>query len=87
MQKIPCEVIKDLLPSYVDGLTSAETNRLVKEHLASCGDCRRLFEAMQAPLPETEAIPFRVRLPAARALRRPLRRKRRSRLLLRSAIR
>lgn len=55
MQKIPCEVIRDLLPSYVDGLTSEQTNRLIREHLDSCEECRRCFAAMQAPMPEAEA--------------------------------
>jgi anti-sigma factor RsiW len=47
MQKIPCAVIKDLLPSYVDGLTSAETNELIQEHLAECADCSAILAAMQ----------------------------------------
>lgn len=54
MQKIPCAVIKDLLPSYVDGLTSAETNELIQEHLAECADCQATLQAMQEP---TSAAP------------------------------
>lgn len=31
--KLRCEIVQDLLPSYVDGLTSDETNEAVKDHL------------------------------------------------------
>ena len=29
-----CEIIRDLLPSYVDGLTSEESNREITAHVA-----------------------------------------------------
>ena len=47
MNKTPCAVIKDLLPSYIDGLTSAETNTLVEEHLAECDGCRLTYQVMK----------------------------------------
>ena len=31
-----CEIIRDLLPSYVDGLTSEESNREITAHVAEC---------------------------------------------------
>lgn len=49
MDKLPCEVVRDLLPSYVDGLTSETTNKLVGEHIESCEPCRAALEAMRAP--------------------------------------
>ena len=39
--KLRCEIVQDLLPSYVDGLTSDETNEAVKDHLADCEMCIR----------------------------------------------
>ena len=30
MSKIPCEIIRDLLPSYIDGLTSDVTNKEIE---------------------------------------------------------
>ncbi|MBR3057626.1 MAG: zf-HC2 domain-containing protein [Clostridiales bacterium] len=42
-----CNVIQDLLPSYVDGICSEETAGIVKAHLATCESCRRSFEAMK----------------------------------------
>jgi len=49
MNKIPCAVIKDLLPSYVDGLTSPESDELIKEHIAECESCRIALENMKKP--------------------------------------
>ena len=39
---LTCGVVRDLLPSYVEGLTSQETNTAVERHLADCQDCARL---------------------------------------------
>jgi len=49
MNNIPCEVIRDLLPSYVDKLTSEVTNDIVKEHLTGCKECTGEYERMIAP--------------------------------------
>ena len=46
--KLRCEIVQDLLPSYVDGLTSDETNEAVKDHLADCVSCRDMYERMKA---------------------------------------
>lgn len=43
---IPCALIKDLLPSYTENLTSPKTAELVGEHLATCQDCREAYERM-----------------------------------------
>lgn len=37
--KISCDIIKDLLPLYVDGACSKESAKLVEEHLKECPDC------------------------------------------------
>lgn len=44
--ELPCAVVRDLLPSYVEELTEAETTAAVKEHLETCADCRKRYEAM-----------------------------------------
>lgn len=44
---IPCEIINDLLPLYVDGLTCDETNRQIREHMESCESCRGNFQRMK----------------------------------------
>jgi len=45
-----CAIIKDLLPSFIDGLTSKESNRAVGEHLKECAKCRDYLEEMKAEL-------------------------------------
>ena len=52
--KIPCEIIKDLLPSYMDGLTNEVTNDAVEEHVETCEGCRNALYAMKSPI-ESEA--------------------------------
>lgn len=46
---LTCAVVRDLLPSYVEGLTSEETNQAVDAHLAGCPDCAARKSAMAAP--------------------------------------
>lgn len=48
-QPLPCAVVKDLLPSYIDGLTSAETSKLIVEHLESCHECNAAYDTMTEP--------------------------------------
>lgn len=47
--KLPCEIVRDLLPSYVDGLTSEVTNEAICEHIQSCNVCKETLHRMQGP--------------------------------------
>lgn len=50
--KIPCTVVKDLLPLYHDNVCSPETAALVEEHLRECESCQEEFHRLEeAPLP------------------------------------
>lgn len=49
MNRIPCEIVQDLLPSYIDELTSEVTNQAIEEHLAGCETCKNIYEEMKAP--------------------------------------
>lgn len=40
---LTCVVVPDLMPAYSSGEASAETRRLVEEHLAQCAACRSAF--------------------------------------------
>lgn len=42
-----CEIIRDLLPLYADGLVSDASATAIEEHLAQCPHCRRVYEAMK----------------------------------------
>lgn len=37
--RLPCEVIRDLLPLYYDKVCSKESSLLIEEHLAECPQC------------------------------------------------
>lgn len=49
--KISCEIIKDLLPLYYDGVCSNESKALVEEHLTFCNNCKVELQAMEDALP------------------------------------
>lgn len=53
--EIPCEIISDLLPLYVDGLTSDGTNRQIRHHLETCEGCRENYQRMKETLAGEEA--------------------------------
>ncbi|MGN0413053.1 MAG: DUF4825 domain-containing protein [Lachnospiraceae bacterium] len=47
--RIPCTMIKDIMPTYLDELTSQETNEMIEEHLKECEECSHLFADMREP--------------------------------------
>lgn len=49
-----CGIIKDLLPSYVDSLTSEDSNKEVEKHLEECVECKKFYQQMLPP----EALMF-----------------------------
>ena len=46
--EIKCEIIRDLLPLYVEELTSKESSEAVSEHLKICAECRKEYEEMKS---------------------------------------
>lgn len=44
--KISCEIIRDLLPLYHDGVCSNESRQMIEEHLSECENCRAELKAM-----------------------------------------
>lgn len=49
-KQFTCDVIFDLLPIYIDGMTSRETAQVVEAHLAECDRCSRIYEEMTGEL-------------------------------------
>ena len=43
-----CNIIRDLLPLYIDDCCSEDTRNEVKQHLEDCAACKRLFEDMSS---------------------------------------
>lgn len=60
---LPCHIVHDLLPDYIEGLTGPETAADLETHLAACPECRAEKEAMtaqltleKAPAPKTDFL-------------------------------
>lgn len=47
MEKITCDIIEDLLPSYVDGICSEATRQCVEEHMETCEKCRKKVKLLK----------------------------------------
>lgn len=48
---ISCEIIKDLLPLYHDGVCSNESKAMIEEHLSGCDNCKKELDEMDEVLP------------------------------------
>lgn len=42
-----CEIVKDLLPSYIDNLTSDESNKEIENHIRMCNECKSELDNMK----------------------------------------
>lgn len=59
VMKYDCEVIKDLLPIYKDGVTNKKSNEVIEEHLKECKECKEYYCAInqsEITLPEAPVI-------------------------------
>lgn len=50
MNKISCEVIKDIMPIYVDNICSQESRSVIEEHILECEECSLKLQQMQENL-------------------------------------
>ncbi len=48
MENKNCDIVKDLIPSYADGICSDATKEYVEEHVQECDGCRQMLEAYKA---------------------------------------
>ncbi|MCI8416002.1 MAG: hypothetical protein HFI33_00650 [Lachnospiraceae bacterium] len=49
---LPCAVVRDVAPLYVEDLVAGETRALVEEHLAGCEGCREQYAIYQEEMEE-----------------------------------
>lgn len=49
-QKLVCDTVRDLLPMYIDHMTSEVSNESIEEHISDCGECRTVLEQMRKPV-------------------------------------
>jgi cell division protein FtsL len=45
-----CKVVQDLLPNYIENLTSNETNEFIESHVKDCKNCQKALENMKYDL-------------------------------------
>lgn len=48
--KLSCNVTRDLLPLYHDGVCSEESGRLVEEHIKDCAECRGILSELRGEI-------------------------------------
>ena len=46
---ISCDIIRDLLPLYVEDIASRDSRRLVDNHLNGCEECKKELELLKKP--------------------------------------
>ena len=42
-----CSVIRDLIPSYIDGLSSIDSDKVIEDHLSTCKECNEYYIQMK----------------------------------------
>lgn len=45
-----CKIVQDLLPSYIEKLTSKDTNEYIEGHLKTCENCTSVYHDMKAEI-------------------------------------
>ena len=51
-----CEIIRDLLPLYIDGLTSKESNQEIEKHLKNCEEFQKYYQEMTGDIDNFSVI-------------------------------
>lgn len=70
--KITCDIIKDLLPLYVEDMVSMDSKKLVDEHLCTCDSCTKEL----AGLVKTPKVPVEVETESLKRVETTIRRRR-----------
>lgn len=66
-----CNIIRDILPLYIEGMVSDDTVSFVEEHLHHCSECQENFAKLKAPTEiddlqrdtatrQNEAVPLKI---------------------------
>ena len=63
MSKISCDIIQDMLPLYYDEVCSADSRKMIEEHLQECEKCSNIFQKLK-----TECVVERKMLKAYKAV-------------------
>lgn len=80
--KATCNIIRDLLPLYVEGLVSHDTEILVEEHLEDCNECKKELEALKG----SRNLPMDTNVGPLKAVERKLAKKRNNTIILTTVL-
>ena len=47
-----CKIVIDLLPNYIENLTSEDTNKFIEEHIETCKECKKVYTEMNSDIKE-----------------------------------
>lgn len=47
MNKLNCDIVRDLIPSYLEDICSESSRKAVEEHMTECEECRNYVEALK----------------------------------------
>ena len=50
MDSFECDLAANLLPIFIEGKCSVETNDFVKNHIKECEECSKIYETMTAEI-------------------------------------
>lgn len=45
-EKKECKIVQDLLPNYIEKVTTEETNNYIENHLKTCEECQKVYSSM-----------------------------------------
>lgn len=48
--KYECDIVKDLIPLYIDDLLSENSKKFVDDHINSCESCRKYYEKLSSEI-------------------------------------
>lgn len=54
MDRMHCDIVKDLLPLYVDDVCSEKSKREIEKHLEECEECKNYYELLKEGNPKVE---------------------------------
>lgn len=54
MKNKDCNLVRDLLPNYVENLTNEDTNLFIENHLRACSECTTILNSMKSGENENE---------------------------------
>lgn len=64
-EELSCSIVRDLLPNYMEQMTSKETSDSIDAHLNTCASCKQVYDDMKenihaekAPLPDKDLKKF-----------------------------